>query len=384
MKLVIALCLLVVYCDALNSIKLFKDESRIIPALSGGLRKAALERKYGGVSDDPEPLVNYLDAQYYGKITIGTPPQTFTVVFDTGSSNLWVPSKQCSILDIACRTHERYDSSKSSTYKKNGTSFAIKYGTGQLTGFLSSDTVCFAGLCVKDQTFGEAIHQPGISFIAAKFDGILGMAFPTISVDGVVPVFYNMMKQKLVPEPLFAFYLNRDPSSRKEGGELDLGGVDPTHYQGDIFYERVTKQGYWQFNMASMRIKGTNVCSGGCNAIADTGTSLIAGPKSEVTRIQALIGAKAAVGGEYTVDCSSIPSLPIIYITIGGKEFPLSGKEYVLEITTKGETECLSGFIGIDLPSDIGPLWILGDVFIGTYYTIFDVGNNRVGFAVSK
>jgi len=137
----------------------------------------------------------------------------------------------------------------------------------------------FAELCVKDQTFGEAVHQPGISFIVAKFDGILGMAFPTISVDGVVPVFYNMIKQQLVQEPLFAFYLNRyarefcitrncvsnfvgvmvivtscnsrDPNSGKEGGELDLGGVDPTHYQGDIFYERVTKQGYWQFNVAS-------------------------------------------------------------------------------------------------------------------------------------
>jgi len=43
---------------------LFKDESRIIPALSGGLRKAALERKYGGVSDDPEPLINYLDVSF--------------------------------------------------------------------------------------------------------------------------------------------------------------------------------------------------------------------------------------------------------------------------------------------------------------------------------
>nr|XP_046270315.1 napsin-A [Scatophagus argus] len=331
-----------------------------------------------------ERLTNFMDAQYYGMISIGTPPQDFSVLFDTGSSNLWVPSIHCSILDLACWLHRRYNSKKSSTYVQNGTQFSIQYGRGSLSGFISGDTVTVAGLPVPGQQFAEAVKQPGITFAVARFDGVLGMAYPSISVANVIPVFDTAMAAKLLPKNIFSFYINRDPKA-SVGGELILGGTDPQYYSGDVHYVNVTRKAYWQIQMNGVEVGNQlGLCKASCQAIVDTGTSLIVGPKEEIRALQKAIGALPLVMGEYMIDCKRIPSLPVISFNIGGKMFNLTGEDYVVKESQMGISICLSGFLAMDIPPPAGPLWILGDVFIGKYYTVFDRNADRVGFAPSK
>ena len=448
-------------------------------------------------------MENYLDAQYYGEIALGSPPQYFNVIFDTGSSNLWIPSQQCSFYSIPCWLHNRYDSSRSSSYEEDGREFSIEYGSGSLTGFFSKDVLELGGLKVPGQVFAEAVNEPSLSFIAASFDGIMGMGFPEIAVGKVDPPFQNLIKTYPDLEPVFSFWLNRDPEDPDHGGELVLGGTDPNHYKGKHTWAPVTRRGYWQFKMDSMSF---GICKGGCQAIADTGTSLLAGPSDEVARLNSAIGASSAMvmqckkevkekvpeiiaeiesasprevcieaglceasrrgredpvatsfkrslkmveerytsmhaggrggrtenrndnygddsmmcgacttaieyvqealsgdeteaeieaildlaceqaellnpGGPAMVDCDKLDSLPDVGFTISGKEFTLSPEQYVLQVEMENEKQCLSGFIGLDVPEPLGPLWILGDNFIGAYHTVFDFGNERVGFA---
>jgi len=239
--------------------------------------------------------------------------------------------------------------------------------------------VTLGAVTVKGVEFAEAYKEPGAAFIAAKFDGILGFGYPQISVNGMTPFFQAALNSGAIKEAKFAFSLAKDATATS-GGELTLGGVDSTKYTGDFTYTPVTTKGYWQFALDKVTLGGDSVSSA-TKAIADTGTSLLAIPKDQVAAITAkLPGLTKMPTGQYTVDCSKVSSMPTLTFTIAGKDFALEGSEYVLKV----ETECLLGIMGIDVPPPRGPLWILGDVFLRKYYTVFDYGGNQLGFATAK
>merc|ERR1712002_62514 len=381
MRLLLCLLLVALAAAELHRIPLKKaHRSRSVADLKRS--RAFLTNRYSEGKSDILTLDNFQDAQYYGPINIGTPGQTFDVIFDTGSSNLWIPSEQCSIINLACQLHNRYDSALSSTYVANGTDFEIQYGSGAMKGFLSSDTVAVGPVSVVDQMFAEATQEPGLAFVAGMFDGILGMGFTEISVYGIPTVFDTMVAQGVVDEPVFSFYLNHDMNG-EVGGELVLGGSDPNHYEGEMTYVPVSRVGYWQATADGIKVGGVakDFCNP-CEMIVDTGTSLIAGPKDEVKSIMQDLGAFPIIAGEWIINCNKVPDMPVVTFTLGGVDFDIQGSELVIENVDPdtGSKICIVGILGLNLPFEA---WILGDPFIARYYSEFDVGNKRMGFAKS-
>jgi saccharopepsin len=320
------------------------------------------------------PLTNFMNAQYFTEIQIGNPPQTFKVILDTGSSNLWVPSTKCT--SIACFLHTKYDSSASSTYKANGTAFEIRYGSGSMEGFVSSDSISIGDLAIKGQDFAEATKEPGLAFAFGRFDGILGLAYDTISVNHITPPFYSMINQGLIDDPVFSF---RVGSSEEDGGEAVFGGIDPSAYTGEITYVPVRRKAYWEVELEKVSFGDEVLELENTGAAIDTGTSLIALPTDMAEMLNTQIGAKRSWNGQYTVDCSKVPSLPELSFHFGGKPYPLKGSDYILEV----QGTCISAFTGLDINVPGGSLWIIGDVFLRKYFTVYDLGRNAVGFAKS-
>ena len=289
----------------------------------------------------------------FSTIAIGTPPQEFKVVLDTGSSNLWVPSSECG--SIACYLHQKYDSSASSTYKKNGTEFGIRYGSGEVSGFISNDILRIGDLSIKGQDFGETTNEPGLAFAFGRFDGILGLGYDTIAVNHVTPPFYNMINQKLLDEPVFAFYLgNTDDGTESMA---TFGGVDKSHYTGKMTMIPLRRKAYWEVNLDAITFGKDTAELDGTGVILDTGTSLIALPSTIAELLNKQMGAKKGYNGQYTVECDKRDSLPDMSFQLSGYNFTIGPYDYVLEV----QGSCISSFMGMDFPEPTGPLAILGD-----------------------
>lgn len=220
-----------------------------------------------------------------------------------------------------------------------------------------------------------------------KFDGVLGLGYSSLAHNGIVPPLYNMYQQGLIAKPIVSFYLNRFFGEDEIGGQVTFGGIDDRYYTGEFVYADVTKRGYWQFRMEGIYIGARlAMCAYGCETVVDTGTSLIQGPSSEVDELHRQLGALGMRFGLVQLDCRRVPLMPSVTFRLSGFGLELSAADYVTKGTDRyGRLYCTSGFTAINdkFLKPGKPKWILGDSFLTKFYTVFDLEQNRVGFAKS-
>jgi len=166
----------------------------------------------------------------------------------------------------------------------------------------------------------------------------------------------------------------------KSEGNLFFGGIDKSHFTGDIHWAPVRRKMYWEVELEKIVFDGNEVDMEDTGAAIDTGSSLLAVPTTIADLINKQIGAKKNYAGQYVIDCDKVPGLPDFSLQFNGKLFTLKGFEYTLKV----QNQCISAFMGLDIPEPLGPIWIVGDVFLRKFYTIYDLGKNRVGFADSS
>ncbi|KAG5196420.1 hypothetical protein JEQ12_011106, partial [Ovis aries] len=270
-----------------------------------------------------------LKMQYMGNITIGTPPQEFQVVFDTGSSELWVASDFCT--SQVCATNVKFRHRQSSTFRPTNKTFRISYGSGRVKAVVVHDTVRIGDLVSTDQPFGITVKEKWLE--GRSYDGILGLNYPNLSISGAIPIFDKLKNEGAISEPVFAFYLSKD---EREGSVVMFGGVDHRYYKGELNWVPLIEAADWVVHMDRITMRRNVVaCSAGCEAVVDTGTSAIEGPERLVKNIQKLIGARQR-RSQYYVSCSVINTLPSIIFTINGINYPVPGRAYILKMLYVG------------------------------------------------
>jgi hypothetical protein len=318
---------------------------------------------------------------YWGEIGMGSPRQTFTVIFDTGSGNLILPASDCD--SAACKRHKMYDPKTSTSSKQiqdpGGNPSAgvemgdgkatITFGTGEVEGNFYEDQFCLGDACTTARFVG-ATRETDQPFMSTEFDGILGLGFSDLSMGPSFNIVEDLKNSGALPKNQFSLYLSDEGES-----EISFGGYKQEQILSQVLWAPVNKQSYWQVAIDDVTFDNapTGLCGAeGCQVAVDTGTSLLAGPTEIMEALDEKLDVKS--------DCSNFDQLPMLGFSINGQVLNLRPADYV----DRTEDGCSTALMTLDVPPPKGPLFIFGDPFLRRFVTIYDMDGPSVGFAVAK
>lgn len=351
-----------------------------------------------------------MTSEYIGHIGVGTNKDGISqfnarVVFDTGSTNLWVASVLCQTFPCTGdRAREFYNPQESSTSEefvrpgRSGKDIDIIFGTGELRGPLHVDTYRVGPMVVRKQPFAMIREMTGSVFSSFPFEGILGLGFRSLSFGGIEPFFERVIDQKLLKSNEFAFFLNANPA---QPSAILWGGVDKNLYDGPIRMFPVVQAHYWALELLDFRIgnKSLGISKSGKRRvkrlIVDSGTTYFTAPSALYPHIAKRL--QSTTCGQVERESAQYAPLVFVLQSASGKKFELEVTEetYMLGDGVQGDGEandvgrCRPAFMRLDVAPKYGPAMILGEVFMRSFFTVFsrgtgDVSEAKVGFARAK
>ncbi|KAJ1542542.1 hypothetical protein HK096_009278, partial [Nowakowskiella sp. JEL0078] len=328
---------------------------------------------------------------FSGTISLGTPAQSFSVYFDSGSDLTWVRSSSCT--STSCIGKSLYNSAASSTYQQppNTKVENIPYIDGtNVTGVIVTDLISAAGSSVLS-TFASVTSIVG----SPQSDGIMGMS-PKSSF------LHDLLKSSLLTTPVFGYYI----ADKDSTGGLVLGGVDTARYTNALQWIPITlfdgtagttassSIKYWTANIVAIGV-GTStftVAGAGMSVAFDTGSSLAVLQTSLADQVHSVLPSVKYIDSSgqtrYKLNCSG--TLPNIVMSFPGS----SGANVQMEFTQKEYTYlqgspaiCVSGIVGasssqVSNMKNVGG--IIGNVLLRRYYSVFDIGNLRYGYSIAN
>lgn len=364
--------------------------------------KLSAELMAAGDKDDKfyrARIANNANTQYYGRVAIGTPAHNFKVVYDTGSSVLWVPDAACR--SEACLLHHKFrlDDSKTGSLLRSGGPGTVKeariqYGTGSMSGVEASDTVRIGGkggMPISHSGLLLATHEDSSVFSDFPFDGVFGLNRRSVKSGSVdFNVLRHAKRSGALKHNIVAFWLGDPPGTN--GGMMAVGGPDQRLYDGKLSWHPVISNpfGNWMLHLDSLKVGGVEVCEGGCTTIVDTGTSLLVASHPITRLMDSAVNIKS--------NCEGFDHNPDLEFNYNGHELKLEPSDYIIEMEgLAGSKRCSSAIVPMQgtlldkiskiVPGNSRKVIIMGDVFLRRVYTAFDNSHPsapRVGFAMAK
>ncbi|KAI9284808.1 aspartic peptidase domain-containing protein [Umbelopsis sp. AD052] len=362
-----------------------------------GVKRMTLKSARVGATSDTEHTiesgVRNADLAYLLEIGVGSPPQPFTLLFDTGSSTTWIPVDNCG---HRCGFPPHgYSDASSSTSESTPLKFDIQYGRGFAEGYFVKETVTLGNASIPQTYVAVSNFNDGeLSMDGA--DGIFGagpdeLSYSDNSEGKIIPTVLTSMKtEKLIDERSFSVYFQPRKDENDEGinGVVTFGGVDKERIEPKINYANVTKQAgykdYWAINIDGLAFDNQTVSkTQSMVALVDTGTTMVLIPEA-IARdfFRNIPSAYRSQSGLFVIPCNA-PNLPTFSVIINGEKYTLDGSQYVIprfQVQHLNPDYCYT-YIQSGPPN---LQIILGYGFLQSVGTIYNMDTRQIGFGRHK